>query len=216
VVRQGRLTQGQNRAIERSWGRFGIEPSSGETLSLPRVFGNPNPVWMEIGFGNGENLLQLALSHPEWNLLGVEVHRPGIGRLLLALETQGVANVGLLQADAMEILRYYLRPASLQGLLVLFPDPWPKQRHHKRRLVQAEFATLAARALETGGLLQMATDWEDYAQQMLQVMDAVPELLNLAGAGQFAPRQPDRPVTRFERRGQGLGHGVWELLYRRR
>lgn len=171
---------------------------------------------MEIGFGNGENLLQLALSHPEWNLLGVEVHRPGIGRLLLALETQGVANVRLLQADAMEILRHYLRPASLQGLLVLFPDPWPKQRHHKRRLVQAEFATLAARALETGGLLQMATDWEDYAQQMLQVMDAVPELLNLSGAGQFAPRQPDRPVTRFERRGQGLGHGVWEVLYRRR
>lgn len=215
-MRQGRLTQGQNRAIERSWGRFGIEIPAGERLDLPAVFGNSNPVWMEIGFGNGENLLQLALNHPQWNLLGVEVHRPGIGRLLLALETQGVANVRLLQADAMEILRHYLRPASLQGLLVLFPDPWPKQRHHKRRLVQAEFATLAARALETGGLLQMATDWEDYAQQMLQVMDAVPELLNLAGAGQFAPRQPGRPVTRFERRGQDLGHGVWEVLYRRR
>lgn len=170
---------------------------------------------MEIGFGNGENLLQLALSHPEWNLLGVEVHRPGIGRLLLALETAEISHVRLLQADAMEILRHHLRPASLQGLILLFPDPWPKQRHHKRRLVQPEFAALAAGALAVGGLLQMATDWQDYAEQMLRVMDAAPEFLNLAGVDQFAPRQPDRPLTRFERRGQNLGHDVWELLYRR-
>lgn len=170
---------------------------------------------MEIGFGNGEYLLHLALTHPEWNLLGVEVHRPGIGRLLLELETSEIGNVRLLQADAMEILRHHLRPASLQGLLLLFPDPWPKQRHHKRRLVQPEFAALVAEALGTGGLLQMATDWQDYTEQMLQVMDAVPEFLNLAGAGQLAPRQTDRPVTRFERRGQRLGHDVWELLYRR-
>jgi tRNA (guanine-N7-)-methyltransferase len=144
------------------------------------------------------------------------VHSPGVGHLLLKLAAQESQNVRLLQVDAMELLRHHLPAASLAQVLLLFPDPWPKQRHHKRRMVQAEFAQLVQRALQPGGLLHMATDWENYARQMLAVLSATPGFVNQAGAGNYAPRPVGRPLTKFERRGQRLGHGVWDLLFIRR
>lgn len=214
VLRQGRMTTGQQRAFQAFWPRYGLERPAGE-LDLPAIFGNRHPVTLEIGFGNGEALAAAALCHPERNYLGVEVHGPGVGHLLLALAEQESSNVRILQVDAMELLRRHLSPGSLNGVLLFFPDPWPKQRHHKRRIVQPEFARLVHRALEPGGTLHMATDWEHYARQMLAVLSTIPGMRNLAGTGNYAPRPSGRPPTKFERRGRRLGHGVWDLLFER-
>jgi tRNA (guanine-N7-)-methyltransferase len=212
VLRQGRMTDGQHRAFTELWPRYGLELSTGE-LDLAKLFGNDNPVTLEIGFGNGETLAKLAMDYPERNYLGVEVHGPGVGHLLLRLAGQESCNVRILQADAMELLRRHLPTDSLAEVLLLFPDPWPKQRHHKRRIVQAEFARLVHRTLKPGGTLHMATDWEDYARQMLAVLTAAQGMKNLAGAGSYTPRPENRPLTRFERRGQRLGHGVRDLVF---
>jgi tRNA (guanine-N7-)-methyltransferase len=155
----------------------------------------------------------MALEHPERNYLGVEVHGPGVGHLMLRLAAQQSRNVRILQADAMELLRHHLPAGSLTEVLLFFPDPWPKQRHHKRRIVQAEFARLVHWALRPGGMLRMATDWEDYARQMLAVVSATEGFENPAGAGNYASRPQSRPLTRFERRGRRLGHGVWDLVF---
>jgi tRNA (guanine-N7-)-methyltransferase len=216
VLRQGRLTAGQERAFPRLWERFGVTLAAGLPLDFPRMFGNSHPIWMEIGFGNGETLAHLASQYPERNYLGIEVHRPGVGHLLLLLEHLGLENVRVLQADALEVLRDHLSPACLDGLLLLFPDPWPKQRHHKRRIVQTELVDRVSGILKSGGLWQLATDWEDYARHMLATLSAAPAWNNLAGPGEFSPRPPDRPLTRFERRGRQLGHPVWDLLFQRR
>jgi tRNA (guanine-N7-)-methyltransferase len=216
VLREGRLTAGQERAFAELWPRFGVEVGGG-TLDLAKLFGNTNPVWLEIGFGNGETLLHLAAAHPERNYLGVEVHRPGIGHLLLRLEAAGIGNVRLIRHDAVEVLRDALPPASLAGVYLFFPDPWHKTRHHKRRIVQPELVGLLARVIAPGGVFHAATDWEDYARHMLRVLGAAGDLFeNTAGTGSYAPRPEDRPETRFERRGQRLGHGVWDLVFRRR
>lgn len=216
VLRQGRLTEGQQRAFDRSWPKFGVDYVEGEQLDLATLFGNDHPVWLEIGFGNGEALAQTAARHPERNYLGVEVHTPGVGHLLLRLEDEGLNNVRIVRHDAMELLRHGLAEQSLSGILLFFPDPWHKKRHHKRRIVRPEFTELAARVLKPGGLLHMATDWEDYAHHMMEVMSEAPEFENNAGEGQFAPRPEERPLTKFEQRGQRLGHGVWDLLFRRK
>jgi tRNA (guanine-N7-)-methyltransferase len=212
VLRQGRMTAGQQRAFTELWPVYGLELPAG-TMDLDRLFGNTHPVSLEIGFGNGEALAQTALEHPERNYLGVEVHGPGVGHLLLRLAAQQSHNVRILQTDAMELLRRHLPAGSLSEVLLFFPDPWPKQRHHKRRIVQAEFARLVHRALQPGGTLHMATDWEDYARHMLAVLSATEGLDNLAGAGNYAPHPQGRPLTKFERRGQRLGHGVWDLRF---
>jgi tRNA (guanine-N7-)-methyltransferase len=214
VLRQGRMTEAQQRAFETLWPKYGLSLGEG-ALDLPALFGNDRPVILEIGFGNGETLARLAQRHAEHNYLGVEVHGPGVGHLLLKLAAQERDNVRILQCDAMELLRRHLPAGSLAGVLLFFPDPWPKRRHHKRRIVQAEFAELVYRALTPGGLLHMATDWEAYAQQMLQVLSAHPGFRNRSGEGRFAQRPDDRPLTKFEQRGQRLGHGVWDLLFER-
>lgn len=217
VLREGRLTSGQGRAFQALWPRFGIDWEGGAALDLPALFGNDQPVYLEIGFGNGEALAELASRHPGRNFLGIEVHRPGVGHLLLELERRGLANVRVLRRDAVEVLGQALRPASLAGVYLYFPDPWPKRRHHKRRLLNPEFVPLLARVIRPGGLFHAATDWEPYAQEMLAVMTAAGDRFeNAVGPGAFAPRPEDRPLTKFERRGQRLGHVVRDLVLHRR
>lgn len=214
VRREGRLTPGQQRAMNSLWPHYGLSTTT-ECLDLDAVFGRQAPRILEIGFGNGAALIALAAAHPEQDYLGIEVHRPGVGALLLAVETQTLKNVRVICADAVEVLTHALPDASLAGIQIFFPDPWHKQRHHKRRLIQAEFAALLTRKLAVGSGLHVATDWRDYAQQILGVLDATPHLANNAGTGQFSPRPEQRPVTRFEQRGQGLGHAVFDLIYTR-
>jgi len=179
------------------------------------VFGRDAPRVLEIGFGNGENLIALAAAHPERDFLGIEVHRPGVGRILLALEARALTNVRVICHDAVEVLEQQIAPQWLQEILILFPDPWPKKRHHKRRLIQRPFAELLAGRLTRGGLLRLATDWQPYALEMLAALAAVAGLHNLAADGAFIARPPERAPTRFERRGERLGHAVWDLGFRR-
>jgi len=224
VLRTGRMTAGQQRALDELWPRYGIEYSP-QPLDLDLVFGRQAPRMIEIGFGTGEALAFYAAAHPEMDCLGIEVHRPGAGHLLLRIEETALANVPLSNIrvschDAVEVLDRQLGPASVDAVHVFFPDPWHKKRHHKRRLIQPAFADLLARTLRPNGVLRLATDWEDYAVQMRQVLDVHPQFINLAGinlAGSagYMPRSEDRPLTRFERRGHRLGHGVWDLAYKR-
>lgn len=211
VRREGRLTEGQQRALNELYGRYGVDPEQLDDLDA--VFGRQAPRILEIGFGNGESLATMAQRRPDLDYLGIEVHRPGVGHLLLKLEEHGIANVRVICGDAQEIVSRYLPDGSIDGLQLFFPDPWPKKRHHKRRIVQPEWAELIARKLRPGGFVHLATDWEDYAHHMMEVMSASPDFINSAGPGHFAPRPNDRPVTKFESRGQRLGHGVWDLLF---
>jgi len=214
VRREGRLTGAQARALEDLLPRYGVV--AGQTpLDFVALFGRVAPVHLEIGFGNGEALVAMAGTHPENNYLGIEVHRPGVGMLLRALDAGGITNVRILSVDAREVLEQRIPDGSLSAVYIFFPDPWPKKRHHKRRLVQPEFVALVRRKLLVGGSLHLATDWEDYAQQMLAVLSSADGLENTAPAGQFVSRPPTRPLTRFERRGHRLGHGVWDLVFRR-
>ncbi|HUL47261.1 MAG TPA: tRNA (guanosine(46)-N7)-methyltransferase TrmB [Steroidobacteraceae bacterium] len=215
VTRAGRITPAQQRALEELWSKYGVEYRD-EPLAPAALFGRPAPCTLEIGFGNGENLAALARAHPERDYLGVEVHRPGVGHLLLALEREQLANVRVICHDAVEVLERQIAPASLAEILILFPDPWPKKRHHKRRLVQSSFVALIERALEPGGVLKLATDWQPYALEMLACLNAVPGLRNLAPDGGFAGRTAERAPTRFELRGRRLGHEVWDLAFSRR
>lgn len=213
VTRSGRITDAQQRALERLWPKLGVEDTG--MLDLAALFGRKAPQTVEIGFGNGTNLAALAAAHPERNYLGIEVHRPGIGRLLLAVEADRLTNVRVICRDAVEVLEQQLPAGSLDEVLILFPDPWPKKRHHKRRLVQPAFARLLASRLCVGGVVHIATDWQPYAQEMLATLSAEPGLKNLAAAGGFVPRPAERVATRFEQRGERLGHAVWDLAFAR-
>jgi tRNA (guanine-N7-)-methyltransferase len=213
VTRAGRITEAQQRALEESWPRYGVEFDGTHTLDLDALFGRRAPRVVEIGFGNGENLAALATAHPERDYLGIEVHRAGVGRLMLAAQSAQLTNVRIACHDAVEVLEHQLPRESLDEILILFPDPWHKKRHHKRRLINLEFAALAASRLRRGGTLQLATDWEPYAEAMLDVLNATPTLRNRAADGRFVPRNPGRIVTRFERRGERLGHAVHDLCY---
>ena len=213
VRREGRLTAGQQRALDKLWPRFGLE--AGRQLDLDAVFGRRAPRTLEIGFGNGASLAAMAENQPDCDFIGIEVHRPGIGRLLLELESRGLENVRIFREDAIQVLHECLPDNSLDRLLLFFPDPWHKKRPHKRRIVQSALFDLVARKLVAGGILHMATDWENYAGHMLAVGDAAPAFRNCAGAGHFSLRPDYRPVTKFEQRGQRLGHGVWDLLFER-
>ncbi|MEJ2480507.1 MAG: tRNA (guanosine(46)-N7)-methyltransferase TrmB [Acidihalobacter sp.] len=214
VRREGRLTSGQERAIAELGPSLLLDPQAG-VLDLTEVFGRTAPVTLEIGFGNGESLATQAQAHPERDYIGIEVHRPGVGHLLQVVERLGLANLRVFEADAVEVLEQCVADDSLAVIQVFFPDPWHKKRHHKRRLIQPEFVALLARKLAPGGRIHLATDWRDYAEHMCEVMEAVPELANLHGPRAFAPQPTDRPPTKFEQRGKRLGHGVWDLIYRR-
>lgn len=215
VTRAGRTTPAQQRALEELWPKYGVEYRD-QPLELSALFGREAPCSLEIGFGNGENLAALARAHPERDYLGVEVHRPGVGRLLLGLEREQLANVRIICHDAVEVLERQIAPGSLAEILILFPDPWPKKRHHKRRLVQSSFVPLIERALRPRGVLKLATDWRPYALEMLECLGAAPGLRNLAPDGGFVARPAERAPTRFELRGTRLGHEVWDIAFSRR
>lgn len=203
---------GQARALAELGPRFLI-PYRESPLDLDAVFGRKAPKVLEIGFGMGEATARIAYDHPEIDYLGVEVHTPGVGALLKRIGELGLSNVRIIQHDAVEVVRHMLPEEGLDGAHIFFPDPWHKKRHHKRRLIQAEFVGLLARRLKPGAYVHLATDWEDYAQQMLRVLSAEPNLANTTGG--FAERPAHRPLTKFEQRGLRLGHKVWDLIFRR-
>jgi tRNA (guanine-N7-)-methyltransferase len=215
VVRAGRTTEAQRRALSELWPRFGVDFAP-RLLHFDALYGRQAPQVVEIGFGNGEHLADLATRQRDRNYLGIEVHPPGVGRLLLALAESGLENVRVSSHDAVEVFEAQIPSASLDEVQILFPDPWPKKRHHKRRLIQPGFAACLADRLSPDGLLRLATDWEPYAHQMLQVLTACELLENLAPAGSFAEESSGRLPTHFEQRGRRLGHDVWELAFRRR
>lgn len=218
VLRQGRFTEAQQRAFDALWPRFGVD-YLGQPRDLDALFAaRPAPVVLEIGFGNGEALRFAAKQDPSRNYIGVEVHAPGVGRVLNALAEDGSDHVRVYRHDAVEVLEHEIADGALDEggldeIRIYFPDPWHKKRHHKRRLVQPDFAALLVRKLRIGGRLHLATDWEAYAEHMWDVLDATPGLRNVAGPRGAVPRPQWRPQTHFETRGQKLGHGVWDLLY---
>ncbi len=212
VRREGRLTPGQQKALDELWPLFGIE-ADGQAIDFTHHYGRQAPVVLEVGFGNGESLLQMASQYPQWDFLGIEVHRPGVGHLLKRLRELGLTNLRVMQEDAVAILEQQIADNSLHKVLLFFPDPWHKKKHHKRRIVQPGFARLLYRKLEAGGRFHMATDWQGYAEHMLAVMEAAEGFQNLAGPGNYSAKPDYRAETKFERRGQRLGHGVWDLVY---
>ncbi|MFJ3391888.1 tRNA (guanosine(46)-N7)-methyltransferase TrmB [Leifsonia aquatica] len=214
VVR-GRKTEAQQRAIDELWPAYGVD-FDGSPLDLDAIFGRTAPRTVEIGFGNGENLLTLAERHPERDFLGVEVHGAGVGRVLAGMRDRGLTNIRVARHDAVEVFHTGLAAGSVAEVLIFFPDPWPKVRHHRRRLVQPDVVKIILPALSSDGVLRLATDWEPYAEHMLEVLDAEPALVNVAGDAHFVPRPEDRPVTKFERRGEKLGHAIFDLEYRPR
>ncbi len=216
VLREGRLTAGQQRAFHDHWPRYGID-FVGQPLALEQLFTKPQPLYLEIGFGNGESLARMAAAAPEQNFLGIEVHRPGVGHLLLRAAELELPNLRIIRHDALEVLTHGIPEKSLDGLLLFFPDPWPKQRHHKRRIFRPALLDPLTRTLKPGALLHAATDWEEYAHAMLALMEQYRDSFdNLVAPGAFSPRPDYRPLTKFEQRGTRLGHAVWDLRFQRR
>jgi tRNA (guanine-N7-)-methyltransferase len=213
VLRQGRVSNAQARAHHDLLPRFGIQYSN-QIVDLGKAFGRQAPKILEIGFGMGETTATIAAAHPENDYLGIEVHTPGVGSLLKQIGERELSNLRLVQHDAVEVLRGMIAPDSLDGAHLFFPDPWPKKRHHKRRLVQTDFVALLASRVKPGGYVHMATDWQEYAEQMLAVLSAEPLLENTAT--DYAPRPHYRPQTKFETRGLKLGHGVWDIVFKKK
>jgi tRNA (guanine-N7-)-methyltransferase len=207
VMRAGRMTDAQKRGIDLGWPRFG--------LNLDALFGREAPRTLEIGFGMGQSLLEMAQAAPEHDFIGVEVHRPGVGSLLNGVLTTGIDNLRVFDCDAIEVMNECIPDGSLDRLLLFFPDPWHKKKHNKRRIVQLAFAEQLRSKLKIGGVFHMATDWEAYAEHMLEIMSVAPGYRNLALDDTYVPRPEERPITKFERRGERLGHGVWDLKFER-
>lgn len=214
VLREGRLTRGQERAYETQWPRFGIDYREAP-IDPVALFGREAPLVVEIGYGMGASLLAMAAAEPEKDFLGIEVHLPGVGALLLGIEERGLGNIRTLRHDAVEVLKAMIPAGGIDRLQLYFPDPWHKKKHHKRRIVQPDFVALLAGRMKPGGLVHFATDWVPYAEWMLEVLRAEPLLENLSPAGDYVECPPWRPRTRFEARGERLGHGVRDLLFRR-
>ena len=214
VLRTGRMTQVQKRSLEKNWQRWGIE-YDGREIAFDAVFGRSGPRTLEIGFGMGQSLVEMAEVSPETNFIGIEVHSPGVGKLLHSMEERGVENLRVYCHDAVEILGDCIPVESLDAIQIFFPDPWHKRRHQKRRLIQSPFVAQLISKLKIGGILHLATDWEDYARQMMAVLSSADGLYNTCGEHQFAPRPEYRPLTKFEARGERLGHGVWDLVFSR-
>ena len=214
VLRTGRMTESQRRAYDALWPQWGLDYEP-ELLDFATLYGNDHPVIFEIGYGMGHSLSAMGQGNPEINYLGTEVHTPGVGRLLNEIDAHGLTNIRTYSHDALEILKHCIPDNSLQGLLLFFPDPWHKKKHHKRRMVQEPFAELVYQKLQPGGFLHMATDWQHYAEQMMQVLTAAKGFENTSGPENYSPRPDYRTLTKFERRGHRLGHGVWDLIFRK-
>lgn len=213
VLRTGRMTEGQKRSYQEHWPGNGLELGNGP-VDFQAVFSRSAPVVLEIGFGMGDSLAEMARNAPDKDFVGVEVHSPGVGRLMHLIGEGGLSNLRAYCDDAVEVLDKCIADHSLSRVQVYFPDPWHKLRHHKRRLIQPEFIALLHKKLRSGGVIHLATDWEHYAEHMMQVMSAAPGYENCIASGEYAPRPDYRPVTKFERRGERLGHGVWDLLFK--
>jgi tRNA (guanine-N7-)-methyltransferase len=211
VLRMGRMTQGQQRAFDNFWPQKGLSLEQG-LLNFEQVFGRTAPVVLEIGFGMGWSLVQMAKEAPQNDFIGIEVHRPGVGKLLHDMAEQRVENIRIFCDDAVEVLQRCIPDQSLAGVQIFFPDPWHKKRHHKRRLIQSEFVQHLRQKLKVGGVLHVATDWQEYAEHILAVLSTAEGFRNQA-ASDYAPRPAHRPTTKFEQRGERLGHGVWDLLF---
>ncbi|MDC0611110.1 tRNA (guanosine(46)-N7)-methyltransferase TrmB [Vibrio sp.] len=215
VRREGRLTKGQEAAMNECWESMGIDYQA-QQLNWQAVFGNDNPVVLEIGFGMGASLVEMASNAPEKNFIGIEVHSPGVGACLAAAREAGVTNLRVMCHDAVEVFEHMIPDSSLATLQLFFPDPWHKKRHHKRRIVQLEFAEMVrSKLIPKQGIFHMATDWENYAEHMIEIMEQAPGFTNIAAEGYYVPRPDDRPLTKFEQRGHRLGHGVWDIKYMR-
>lgn len=214
VIRAGRMTEVQRRSLDERWADWGLEYDH-TTLSYDTVFGRAGPRVLEIGFGMGQSLVAMAEASPATNFIGIEVHKPGVGKLLHTMVERDVDNIRVYCHDAVEVLQDCIPDSSLDTVQIFFPDPWHKKRHKKRRLIQPPFVEQLIQKLKSGGILHLATDWENYAQQMMEVLSAAEGLSNTCGVGQFAPRPEHRPLTKFELRGERLGHGVWDLVFSR-
>ncbi len=214
IRREGRITQGQEFALENYWDKYCLAPN--KALDALQVFGRQAPLSVEIGFGNGDCLAQLAAANPDKDYIGIEVHRPGVGHLLMRLEEQGLHNVRIYCHDAVEILTNIVADNSLAAVHLFFPDPWHKRKHHKRRIVQASFVGLLANKLQSGGHFHAATDWEHYAKAMLEILSVDKRFVNASPSNTYCERPAYRPLTKFERRGLRLGHGVWDLVFTRK
>jgi tRNA (guanine-N7-)-methyltransferase len=212
VLRQGRMSNAQTRALETLLPRWGI-PYQETLLDLDGAFGRSAPKILEIGFGMGDSTAAIAAAHPQNDYLGIEVHGPGVGSLLNQIEALGLTNLRVIQHDAVEVLKHMIAQASLDGVHIFFPDPWHKKKHHKRRLIQPDLVALLCEKLKVGGYLHAATDWQEYAEHILAVLAAEPKLSNTAT--DYAPKPDYRPLTKFEQRGIKLGHGVWDIVFRR-
>ncbi|ORM72822.1 tRNA (guanosine(46)-N7)-methyltransferase TrmB [Pantoea wallisii] len=214
VRRQGRLTKGQQLALDNYWPEMGVEYQA-QPLDMVALFGREAPLVLEIGFGMGASLVTMAQNNPHQNFLGIEVHAPGVGACLASAKEAGVENLRVMCHDAIEVLENMIPDNSLRMVQLFFPDPWHKARHNKRRIVQVPFAERVLRKLKLGGVFHMATDWEDYATHMLEVMSSVDGYVNQSETKTYVPRPETRPLTKFEQRGQRLGHGVWDLMFER-
>ena len=213
VLRQGRMSERQQRALDQGWSEYGLSINQG-LLNFDNVFARKAPRILEIGFGMGQSLAEMARNHAENDYIGVEVHKPGVGALLADILVDDIHNIRIFHDDVMLVLEQSIPDNSLDGVQLFFPDPWPKTKHHKRRIVNDVFVDKLAKKLKPGGYLHMATDWEDYAIYMMKVMSSRKDFVNQAGEAVYSPRPDYRPQTKFESRGQKLGHGVWDLIFR--
>ena len=214
VRREGRLTKGQQRALAELFPRYGITLQQG-IIDFDALYGRRGARILEIGFGNGASLAEMATEHPENDYLGIEVHRPGVGNLLLQIEKQSLNNIRVSNDDALEVLEQQIPDESLDAVYLFFPDPWHKKKHHKRRIVQPDFVNLIQRKLKPAGIFHMATDWENYAEHMMAAMSTAAGFENIAGNRQYTTRPAYRPLTKFEQRGHRLGHGVWDIIFKK-
>jgi tRNA (guanine-N7-)-methyltransferase len=214
VKREGRLTNAQARALELYWDTMGLTHQDG-LIDTNKIFANENSIVLEIGFGMGKSLVEMAKNSPELNFIGIEVHKPGVGACIALTQEQGVNNLKVYEHDAIEILADCIADQSLTTVQLFFPDPWHKKKHHKRRIVSLEFVNTIRKKLKMGGVFHMATDWENYAECMLEDMLSAPGYKNLSDNNDYVPRPDSRPLTKFENRGQNLGHGVWDLQFER-
>ncbi|WP_392560450.1 tRNA (guanosine(46)-N7)-methyltransferase TrmB [Orbus mooreae] len=215
VLRQGRLTKGQELAITKLWPLFGIDYTEKSVINFSELFGNDNLVTLEIGFGMGASFVEMATNATNENFFGIEVHRPGVGACLMAVDQAQLSNVRVMCHDAVEVLHNMIADNSLDKVQIFFPDPWHKAKHNKRRIIQPEFVQLLTSKLKVGGILHLATDWQHYAEHMLTVLQSAQGLSNLSSDNSYVPRPESRPMTKFEKRGLNLGHGVWDLQFKR-